>query len=121
MSSTRPPDRPNSQSEYRQSALSAQREPFVPPRQVLDMVSGRFLDPGTALAVNGVRPRSTVYVGPRLIVAMTPDAPEVISNLQKVAGKLGWGPTIHTDDEEQARGLSDDREVVPGVVRLDLT
>ena len=44
----------------------------MPPRQVLDMVSGRFLDPGTALAVKGVDPRSTVYVGPRLIVAMTP-------------------------------------------------
>lgn len=40
----------------RQSALSSSREPFVPPREVLEMVSGRFLDPGTALAVKGVRP-----------------------------------------------------------------
>ena len=69
MSSTPPSDRPFAQSGVgRQSALSAQREPFVPPRAVLDQVSGRVLDPGTALAVKGVRPRSTLYVGPRLIV-----------------------------------------------------
>ena len=88
--STTQPDRPYSQPEIRQSALSNQREPFVPPRQVLDMVSGRFLDPGTALAVNGVRPRSTVYVGPRLIVAETPDTAEVIERLREVAETLGW-------------------------------
>src|SRR3978361_2070352 len=112
MSSTRPPDRPNSQSEYRQSALSAQREPFVPPRQVLDMVSGRFLDPGTALAVKGVRPRSTVYVGPRLIVSMTPAAEEVIQRLQTVADSLGWEATVHSDDQEKQRALTDARDVV---------
>src|SRR4051794_23853929 len=106
MSSTTPPDRPSSQPGYRQGALSAQREPFVPPRQVLDMVSGRLLDPGTALAVKGVRPRSTAYVGPRLIVAMTPDAPQVIQDLTDVAATLGWEVTVHSDDEESTRALA---------------
>ncbi len=120
MSSTTPPERRSyDQPEFRQSALSATREPFVPPRQVLDMVSGRVLDPGTALTVNGVRPRSTVYVGPRLIVAMTPDAPEVISRLQTVAESLGWKATVHTADRDKAS--AEPREEVPGVIRLDLT
>jgi hypothetical protein len=122
MTSPPPTDRPpNNQPAIRQGALSASREPFVPPRQVLDMVSGRFLDPGTALAVKGVRPRSTVYVGPRLIVSMTPDAAEVIQRLQTVADSLGWEATVHPDDETQPRALSDARDVVPGVIRLDLT
>src|SRR5689334_22017284 len=121
MTSTPPPDRPSNQPAFRQGALSASREPFVPPRQVLDMVSGRFLDPGTALSVKGVRPRSTVYVGPRLIVSMTPEAPEVIQRLQTVADSLGWEATVHTDDEDKQRALTDTREVVPGVIRLDLT
>src|SRR3954466_5288811 len=99
MNSPPPPDRPSNQPTFRQGALSAQREPFVPPRQVLDMVSGRLLDPGTALAVKGVRPRSTAYVGPRLIVAMTPDAPQVIQQLRAVAATLGWEVTVHDDDQ----------------------
>src|ERR1700712_2176005 len=121
MSTPTPPDRPYSQPGFRQGALSSQREPFVPPRQVLDMVSGRLLDPGTALAVKGVRPRSTAYVGPRLIVSMTPDAPQVIANLKDVAATLGWEATVRTDDEAKSRALTDARDVVPGVIRLDLT
>jgi len=115
--STPHPERPN-QAESRQSSLSAQREPFVPPRPVLDQVSGRVLDPGTALSVKNVRPRSTVYVGPRLIVSLTPDTPRVIQQLQEVAESLGWVATVHTDDE--AKAAEPPREAVPRVVRLDL-
>src|SRR5690242_9104335 len=119
MTSTPPPDRPSNQPAFRQGALSASREPFVPPRQVLDMVSGRVLDPGTALTVKGVRPRSTVYVGPRLIISRGPDTAEVVERLQTVAETLGWTATVHTDERE--RGLEPSPTGVPGVVRLDLT
>src|SRR3990170_6309977 len=119
MSSSTPPDRPFSQPESRQSALSTQREPFVPPRPVLDQVNGRVLDPGTALAVKGVRPRSTVYVGPRLIVSSTPETPEVIERLRAVAESLGWEATVHAEDREKA--LEPRSGAIPGVVRLDLT
>src|SRR3954468_342975 len=91
------PERPFSQAVSRQSALSATREPFVPPRQVLDQVDGRVLDPGTALSVKGVRPRSTVYVGPRLIVSESADTATVIERLQGVAEGLGWVATIHPE------------------------
>ena len=67
------------------------------------MVTGRVLDPGTALSVKGVRPRSTVYVGPRLIVSVTPDTPQVIERLQAVAESLGWVATVHAEDQERAR------------------
>jgi len=66
----------------RQSALSAQREPYVPPGHVLEQVDGRVLDPGTALTVKGVRPRSTVYVGPRLLVSRSGETATRIRQLQ---------------------------------------
>src|SRR5690242_12952435 len=103
----------------RQSALSSTREPFVPPRPVLDLVSGRLLDPGTALTVKGVRPRSTVYVGPRLIVSRTPEAAETIGRLQTVAASLGWEATVHEGDQEKAASAA--QASVPGVIRVDLT
>src|SRR5689334_3129777 len=112
------PDRPFSQPDSRQSARSTQREPFVPPRPVLDQVDGRVLDPGTALSVKGVRPRSTVYVGPRLIISNTPDSGQVVERLQEVATSLGWEATVHVDDQEKA--IDTRPAAVPGVVRLDL-
>ena len=107
----------------RQSALSATREPFVPPRQVLDQVDGRVLDPGTALSVKGVRPRSTVYVGPRLIISESADTATVIDRLEQVAAGLGWVVTIHHDDDEQGDESGDEYRAgqIPGVIRLDLT
>jgi len=115
-----PSDRPERPQPGKQSALSTTREPFVPPRPVLDMVSGRVLDPGTALTVNGVRPRSTVYVGPRLIVSVAPGAADVVARLQEVATSLGWEAQVHPDDVEELRREKGEREV-PGVVRLELT
>ena len=106
----------------RQSALSATREPFVPPRQVLDQVDGRVLDPGTALAVKGVRPRSTVYVGPRLIVSESAGHATVIERLQQVAAGLGWVATVHHATTTGRRvEPTTYRAGRPGVVRLDLT
>jgi serine protease len=114
----------------RQSALSTQREPFVPPRHVLDQVDGRLLDPGTALSVKGVRPRSTVYVGPRLMVSLGPETATTIERLQQVAETLGWQATVHPDDEPNRPEKGDpagafvagqgDRPRI-GVVRLDLS
>jgi len=115
------PNRPESEDRptpTRQSALSAQREPYVPPGYVLDQVSGRVLDPGTALAVKDVRPRSTVYVGPRLLVSRTGDTATRIRQLQEVAEGLGWLATVHEADED---GVSDEEDARLGVVRLDLT
>jgi len=110
-----PTGRPSTTPSERQSALSANREPFVPPRQVLDPVSGRVLDPSTAMATSTVRPRSTVYVGPRLLVARTPETATVIERLQRVAARLGWAAQLHPGDV-----VTSDTDV-PGVVRLDLT
>ena len=95
----------------RQSALSAQREPYVPPGSVLDQVDGRVLDPGTALSVKGVRPRSTVYVGPRLLVSRSGDTATRVARLQELAETLGWEATVHPDDaasvtDEQDSGWS---------------
>ena len=103
----------------RQSALSAQREPYVPPGNVLDQVSGRVLDPGTALAVKDVRPRSTVYVGPRLLVSRSGETATRVAQLQDVAESLGWLATVHPDDERDVTDEQDDARL--GVVRLDLT
>src|SRR6185436_5232337 len=99
----------------RQSALSAQREPYVPPGHVLEQVSGRVLDPGTALTVRNVRPRSTVYVGPRLLISRSGETATRIRQLQEVAERLGWLATVHEDDEA---GVTDQDDERLGVVRL---
>ena len=49
------------------------REPTTPPRDAYSVVQGRVLDPGTALVVEGVEPRPTVYVGPRLTISKSID------------------------------------------------
>ena len=87
----------------RQSSISSQREPRVPPPHVLDRVDGRVLDPGTALAVNGIRPRSTVYVGPRLLVSRGPDDEANISTLEAVAERLQWRVTVSVSRTEVTR------------------
>ena len=78
----------------RQSALSSSREPRVPPRHVLEPIDGRVLDPATALTIKGVKPRSTVYVGPRLLVSRGPQDDESITALEEVAATLGWDITV---------------------------
>ena len=74
----------------RQSALSSAREPRVPPPHVLERINGRVLDPATALTIKGVKPRTTVYVGPRLLVTRGPRDEETITALEREADALGW-------------------------------
>src|SRR5690349_10174213 len=95
---------------------SAQREPAVPPRHVLDQVSGRVLDPGTALTIKGVTPRSTVYVGPRLTISRQGDVGRQIAQLDEVAEDLGWD--LDTSDAD--RDIADHRRRL-GVVRVEIT
>ena len=45
------------------------RDPNPPPKRVLEMSEGRILDPATAMVLPGVKPLSTVYVGPRLLIS----------------------------------------------------
>ncbi len=68
----------------------ADRDPAYPPDHVLAEVDGRILDPGTAIAVDGIRPRPTVYVGPRLLISATRDRDEVLRLLRDAAQPLGW-------------------------------
>ena len=51
---------------------SSVRDPRVPPRQLLEPINGRVLNPATAVTIKGVKPRVTVYVGPRLLVTPRP-------------------------------------------------
>src|SRR5215212_3728842 len=92
------PESPERPTPTRQSALSAQREPYVPPGYVLEQVNGRLLDPGTALAVKDVRPRSTVYFGPRLLVSRDGETAAHTRQLEQTAESLGWLATVHPDD-----------------------
>lgn len=66
------------------------RDPAPPRKSVLGTVNGRVLDPSTALTVQGVAPRPTVYVGPRLIVSAARDADDVLTMLRQAADLLGW-------------------------------
>jgi serine protease len=68
----------------------ADRDPSYPPDHVLAEVDGRVLDPGTALTVDGIVPRSTVYVGPRLVISADRDRDEVLGLLRDAARPLGW-------------------------------
>ena len=66
-----------------------------------------------------MRPRSTVYVGPRLIVSRSGETATRVRQLQEVAESLGWVATVHDDDEASVTDEQDDARL--GVVRLDLT
>ena len=66
------------------------RDPIMPSKRILDATQGRVLDPGTALAVPGVRPFSTVYVGPRLTISRLGDWQTQLGYLRQVALKFGW-------------------------------
>lgn len=69
------------------------RDPTPPSRQSLDQWEARVLDPATAMALPGVKPFSTVYVGPRLIISTLFDVPTLLGRLQEVASGLGWTVT----------------------------
>lgn len=66
------------------------RDPTPPPRRVLEMSEGRVLDPESAITLPGVKPFSTVYVGPRLIISTLFDVGTLFAHLSEVAFELGW-------------------------------
>ncbi|MFN8196560.1 MAG: S8/S53 family peptidase [Nocardioidaceae bacterium] len=72
------------------------RDPTPPPKTVLEQSEGRILDPATALTIPGVKPFSTVYVGPRLIISTLFDVGTLFAHIVEVAAELGW--TVTPDD-----------------------
>ena len=66
------------------------RDPTPPPKRVLEQEEGRILDPSTAMTLPGVKPFSTVYVGPRLIISSLFDVGLLFARLNEVAAELGW-------------------------------
>ncbi len=90
-----------------QDDLSLWRDPIPPPRQVLDQLEARVLDPATAITLPGVKPFSTIYVGPRLIISTLFDVATLLSRLDEVASGLGWTLTPEREvdrDPKQRRG-----------------
>ena len=69
------------------------RDPNPPPKRVLEMSEGRILDPATAMVLPGVKPLSTVYVGPRLLISSLFDVALLFGRLQEIAAGLGWTVT----------------------------
>ena len=73
-------------------------------------------DPATALAVNGIKPRSTVYVGPRLLVSRGPQDEGPISALEEVAATLGWRHHGQHQAQTEYRARSHDEDVAPASI-----
>ncbi|MDP3893382.1 hypothetical protein, partial [Nocardioides sp.] len=90
------PDRPPGKADL-------DRDPTPPPRDYIAPAQGRVLDPATALTVDGVTPRSTVYVGPRLTIAKSANVTELYDVLREVGRQLGWRVEL---DEEDPRTRS---------------
>ena len=74
------------------------RDPQPPPRDAIASVQGRILDPATALTIKGVRPRPTVYVGPRLVISKSVDVAGAIEVLTRIARPLGWSVELQPED-----------------------
>jgi serine protease len=100
------------------------RDPAPPPPWVFGGVDGRILDPAQAMEVEGVRPRSTVYVGPRLALAFDEDLAETLELLEEVADELGWRAIADEDDlreyDSRRRGESSTSHQL-GVLKVRLT
>jgi hypothetical protein len=73
-------------------------DPAPPARDVIAAADGRVLDPATATAIPGVHPRSTAYVGPRLLVSGAVDFDTALEVLRSVADSLGW--TVDSEHED---------------------
>jgi serine protease len=81
-------------------------DPSPPPPEVLARRGARVLDPATAERIDGVVPRSTVYVGDRLIFPVRKDADELVSMLAEVAGTLGLAAELDRDDDSLEYGVN---------------
>lgn len=84
------------QDERRRKPLD--RDPGPPHRDTIATVGGRILDPATALQVDGVVPRPTVYVGDRLIISKAIDVDAATDVLQEIAERLGWRVELDPED-----------------------
>ena len=62
-----------------------------------------MLDPATALFVEGVEPRPTVYVGPRLTISKSIDIDAAMEVLRQVAERLGWTVELEPEDRRLAQ------------------
>ncbi|MDE9365751.1 hypothetical protein PZ938_09055, partial [Luteipulveratus sp. YIM 133132] len=101
-------------------------DPDLPSRKVMGGADGRILDPRSALSVAGVNPRSTAYVGPRLMLStLADDSDGILTKLTEVADDLGWeieldpGSANAPDSDGQARSQS--RSVPLGVSTLSIS
>ncbi|MFT3873656.1 MAG: S8/S53 family peptidase [Nocardioides sp.] len=80
------------------------RDPTPPPQRALDEYDGRVLDPSTAMALPGITPYATVYVGPRLLISTLFDVPLLLGRLREVAAGLGWSVSLDAGVREPAEG-----------------
>src|SRR3954447_1390373 len=94
------------------------RDPEPPPRDSIATVQGRVLDPATAIVVQGVTPRPTVYVGPRLVVSKAVDVEDALEVLAYVAERLGWAVSLDPEDP-RTEGLRHGLRTVTIVVASD--
>src|SRR5664280_3748888 len=69
------------------------RDPVPPSQAGLQRVDARLLNPQYAVTVDGVSPRSTVYVRSSLVVSRT-DRAATVAMLDEVAASLGWQVTL---------------------------
>ena len=105
--SSRPPSRSEDRCNQRSPAsrpATASRStasPSTPPRDAFSVVQGRVLDPATALFVEGVEPRPTVYVGPRLTISKSIDIDAAMEVLRPGRG------AARLDRRARARGPAD--------------
>ena len=70
------------------------RDPVAPPRDLVDMVGGRILDPSSAMKIKGVTPRATVYVSDRLLAPTSR-----LESIKKVLDQAGAGKGWHVVDD----------------------
>ena len=92
------------------------RDPRRRRRDAWTGAQGRVLDPATAIEVDGVLPRPTVYVGPRLTISKAIDVGEALQVLRAVAGRWA-GPSSSEEEERTAAAPRRPRRPGPGARR----
>jgi hypothetical protein len=75
-------------------------DPSPPPPNVLAAHGARVLDPATAERLEGVAPRSTVYVGDRLLFSARRDPSEVLGMVAEVARSSGFDAEIDPESPD---------------------
>jgi len=83
-------------------SLGPTHGPTTPPHEAIAAVGGRVLDPATAVAIQGVVPRSTAYVGQRLLISNAVDFAGALRVLRAVADHFGWSVDPEEEDPRTA-------------------